>query len=121
MREGYIDANLKTGLKDANPRMIRRALYIWWNDCAADALGDGYKGMTKLVQRADSMEELDPAQTMPGDIIVPESGFHTFVYLGDGDWIEADPEKGKVLRINNADRSREWRDIPVKLLRWSEL
>jgi cell wall-associated NlpC family hydrolase len=121
VREGYIGANIKVGLETINPRLLRRAASVWWYDCAADALGNGYKGMTGLVMPADSMDKLDYKIIEPGDIIVPENGSHTFVYIGGDTWLEADPAKGGVVRISTADRAREWSDIPVRLMRWSDL
>lgn len=121
VREGFINANIKIGVKTLNPKLIKRAFFIWWYDCSADALGKSYKQMTKLVFKSQSMDELDYNNIMQGDIIVPEKGFHTFAYIGNNTWIEANPDKGKTVTISSEKRSKEWKNIPIKVLRWSEL
>jgi hypothetical protein len=121
VREGFINANLKVGVQTLNPKLIRRAFFIWWYDCSADALGNSYRQMTTLVSKAQSMDELDYNSIMPGDIIVAEKGFHTFAYLGNNTWIEADPDKGKTITVSSEKKAKEWKGIPIKVVRWSEL
>ena len=121
VREGFINANFRVGIKTLNPKLIKRAFYIWWYDSSADALGNSYRQMTTLVLKAKSMDELDYNNIMPGDIIVAEKGFHTFAYIGSNTWIEANPDKGKTVKISSVEKAREWQDIPIKLVRWSEL
>lgn len=121
VREGYIHANAKIGIKTLNPKLIKRAFFIWWNDCSADALGKEYKGMTTLIIRLDSMKSLDYTTIKQGDIIVAEKGFHTFVYIGDRLWLEANPEKGKVIKVTSELKEKEWASVPIKLMRWRNL
>jgi hypothetical protein len=121
VREGFINANFKVGVKTLNPMLIRRAFFIWWYDCSADALGNSYRQMTTLVLKARSMDELVYNDIMPGDIIVAEKGFHTFAYIGDNTWIEANPNKGKTVKVSSDEKAMEWKDIPIRLMRWSEL
>jgi hypothetical protein len=121
VREGFINANLKVGVKTLNPKLIRRAFFIWWYDCSADALGNSYRQMTTLVLKFQSMNELDYNNIMPGDIIVAEKGFHTFAYIGNNTWIEADPGKGKTITVSSEKKAAEWKGVPIKVLRWSEL
>ena len=120
VREAYVDANIKVGVKTLNPKLVRNAFFVWWNDCGADALGNSYKGMTKLLFRAKSMDELDYSTIIPGDIIVAEKGFHTFAYIGSNTYIEADPVKGKVVKVASSAKSKNWKDVPIKLMRWSD-
>lgn len=121
VREGFINANLKIGVKTLNPRLIRRAFFIWWYDCSAEALGNNYRQMTTLVLKSREMDELDYNNIIPGDIIVAETGFHTFAYIGNNTWIEANPDKGKTVRITSDEKAKEWADIPIRVVRWSEL
>ncbi|MBC8059776.1 MAG: C40 family peptidase [Clostridiaceae bacterium] len=121
VREGFVGANLKVGIKNLNPKLIRRAFFIWWYDCSAAALGNSYKEMTTLVLKATSMEELDYSNIIPGDIIVAEKGFHTFAYIGNKTWLEANPDNRKTLKKSSEEKSKEWKDIPLRIVRWSEL
>lgn len=121
VREGFINANIKVGVKTLNPKLIRRAFFIWWYDCAADALGNSYRQMATLVLKAKSMDELDYNNIRLGDIIVAEKGFHTFVYIGNNTWIEANPDKGNTVTVSSEEKGKDWNGIPIRLLRWSEL
>lgn len=119
VRKGYIDANVSLGIKTFNPKLVRRAFFVWWYDCAADALGDGYKNMTIKVTEAGSIPELENTQ-QPGDLIVGlPDGFHVLAYLGDDQWIEADPIAGQVITISTTQKSAQWAGIPVRLVRWN--
>jgi hypothetical protein len=120
VREGFIDANLKLGAKTLNPKLLRRAFFIWWYDCSADALGDSYRKMTILILKAQSMDELDYNNIELGDMIVAEKGFHIFAYIGDNTWIEANPDKGKTVKVSATEKAKAWKGIPIKLIRWSE-
>lgn len=121
VRKGYIDANFSLGLQTYNPKLLRRAFFIWWYDCAADALGDEYKHMTKKVQDAGSIKALENI-LQPGDLIVGlPDGFHVLAYLGNNQWIEADPTAGGVVTISTAQKAAQWEGIPVRLVRWNNL
>ena len=121
VREGMVDANRSLGIKTLNMGLVRRSFYIWWNDCTARDLGNGYRQMTRPVLQADSMDALDYHKLMPGDILVNDDGVHTFAYLGDLMWIEASPVKGKVIKISGKEKAKEWGGIKIKIVRWSEL
>jgi len=121
VREGFVSANIKVGIKTLNPRLIRRAFFVWWYDCSADALGKNYKEMTTLVLKANSMDELDYSNIKPGDIIVAAKGFHTFAYIGDKVWLEANPDNGKTLKKSSEVKAKEWKGVPLKIVLWSEL
>lgn len=119
VRKGYIDANVSLGLETGNPKLLRRAFYVWWYDCAADALGDEYRNMTIKVKDAGDIAELENI-LQPGDLIVGlPDGFHVLAYLGNSQWIEADPTPRKVVTISSAQKSKQWEGIPVRLVRWN--
>lgn len=120
VRKGYIDANVSLGIKTCNPKLLRRAFFVWWYDCAADALGEEYKNMTKKVRDAGSIAELEDIQ-QPGDLIVGlPDGFHVLAYLGNDQWIEADPTPGKVITISTSQKSEQWAGVLVRLVRWND-
>lgn len=121
VREGYVDANRSLGISTLNPQLLRRAFFVWWNDCSASALGNEYLGMTKLVLKADAMEKLDYTLLKPGDIAVIGTGYHTFAYLGGERWIEASPLSGNVHKISGADRAQISAGALVRIMRWSEM
>ena len=121
VREGYIHANIGVGIKTLNPKLIRRAFFIWWNDCSVNALEKEYKQMTKLVKRFDSIGLLNYKMLNSGDLIIPEAGVKASVYIGNQMWIEADILKGRVLKKSTELKAKEWGNHPIKLLRWSNL
>lgn len=119
VRKGYIDANVSLGVETGNPQLLRRAFFVWWYDCAADALGNGYRNMTTKVIDAQSIGELGGI-LQPGDLVVGlPDGFHVLAYLGNDQWIEADPTQGKVVTISTAQKAMLWEGIPVRLVRWN--
>lgn len=119
VRKAYIDANVSLGIETGNPKLLRRAFFIWWYDCAADALGDEYRNMTIKVRDSRNIDELESILE-PGDLVVGlPDGFHVLAYLGNDQWIEADPTPGKVITISTMQKSKQWEDIPVRLVRWN--
>ncbi|GAT33184.1 NlpC/P60 family protein [Terrimicrobium sacchariphilum] len=86
------------GLRTMNPALIRQSFLSWWNDAAARDLP-----ISADYCRLDikgPLAKLPYEQLQPGDLAVTSSGVHCLVYLGDGDWIEADPAQDKVLVLN---------------------
>lgn len=93
------------GLRTANPSLIRRSFLAWWNDMAArDFLesADYHKQDFSGI-----LAKLPDERLKPGDLAVTSSGIHCLVYLGNGDWIEADPAIGKVI-ILNTNQPESW-------------
>src|SRR5262249_44726308 len=77
VRCGLIEANLKRGIFTANPALIRQSFALWWHDCSARELGEGYRGKTRLILETPSLNALDHSRILPGDIAVTDSGVHT--------------------------------------------
>jgi len=120
VRAGLIKAGLHQGFATLNPRLVRYALSLWWNDSTAQALGNEYRHQTKRLFTIGSINELDQNKIMPGDIVVTVSGVHVFAYLGGGNWIEADPDLGKVVVVRTPTNN-PWFQEPVQILRWALL
>ena len=119
VRKGYIDANVSLGIQTGNPKLLRRAFFIWWYDCAADALGNEYRNMTTKIIDAGNIKELE-GLLQPGDLVVGlPDGFHVLAYLGNGHWIEADPAPGKVVTVTSMQKAVQWEGVPVRLVRWN--
>ena len=104
-----------------NPSFTRFALSLWWHDASAKALGQEYRQLTKHLLAATNLNELDYSKVNPGDIAVTVSGVHVMAYLGNRQWIEADPDIGKVVIVHVPERTNPWFQETFKILRWREL
>ncbi len=123
VRSALIDANVKQGLTTANPSALREGLALWWNDCSAKALKDTYRGRTRLLFTAPSLNQLNDVAIQPGDIAVTSSGVHVLAYVGNQTWIEADPSElrgDKVVQVKTPTRIA-WFNLPVHMMRWRQL
>ena len=120
VRNGLIDANVRLGLRTLNPNPIRSALSMWWNDCSARALRDGYKDLTTPLFKAESINSITNSAIAPGDIAVTVDGVHVLAYLGDNHWIEADPGVMRTIVVTTPTENR-WFKVPVQILRWTQL
>jgi hypothetical protein len=120
VRGGMIEACLKEGVATANPGLLRAAASLWWHDCSAKALGEEYRGETRRLLDARSLNELDYARLSPGDVAVTAAGVHTLAYLGDRTWIQADPGAYRVVSVR-APAKDGWFVQGVRILRWSRL
>ena len=67
------------------------------------------------------MNETDAADIQKGDMAVTVDGMHVLVYLGDGEWLAADPGLGEVVRARVPVSGNAWFDQRVYLIRWREL
>jgi hypothetical protein len=116
-----IDAMVTRSVKDANPALLRLALQTWWNDTTARAMGEAGSRQTMTVGSGASINALDPAQLTPGDLGIVEHGLHIMAYLGNGEWIEADPTIGRVVRMTPPVKDNGWFASPVVVARWQIL
>ena len=94
------------------------AVELWWFDCSAKALMNNYRDFTKSRFQAESINKLDHNKLEPGDFAVTVDGVHTLVYLGNKQWIEADPGIGKVITVTVPVENNGWFDLPVQILSW---
>jgi len=115
VRKGLIVANYRRGIWTLNPGLVREGFSLWWHDCSARALGEGYRQRTRLLFSSESINQIDYSRILPGDIAVTESGVHTLAYLGGQTWIEADPDAGRVLQAQVPSKS-PWFNEPVKIM-----
>jgi hypothetical protein len=121
VRCAMIDANVDLGLRTLNPQLLRNAFSLWWHDCSAKALGEEHRGQTSLLEEVESINSLGPDDLLPGDIAVTKTGLHTMAYLGEGEWIEADPSVWKVIRHKAPDPGFSWFTVKMRILRWRGL
>ncbi len=58
---------------------------------------------------------------LPGDLAVTTCGTHLLVFLGEDQWIQADPGLGAVAILDGRKDLNSWFQIPVTLHRWRVL
>ena len=121
IRRGLMDAMLRRGLVTFDGGLVRRALSLWWNDTSARALGEQHKGLTVRILVTPSINALDHATVVPGDLTVTMDGLHIMAYLGDKIWIEADPGIGRVIRVTAPSQGNSWFQTPMRIVRWTIL
>ncbi len=121
VRRGLIDALLHRGLRTLDGGLVRRALVLWWYDTSAAALGREHDGLTARLLEAPSINALDAARLAVGDLAVTRDGVHVLAYIGDGRWIEADPDLHRVVTLAAPVPDNAWFDTPVSLVRWTLL
>jgi len=119
VRRALIDANVRTGLRTLNPYPVRTAFFLWWDDCSARALRDGFLGLTVPLSAAPSLNGLAHGAISPGDLAVTASGVHVLAYLGGEKWIQADPGAMRVIVVEVPGDNR-WLQVPVHLVRWRQ-
>ncbi len=119
VRRAMIDALWRHGLRRANPRAVRAGLWLWWHDTSAQALGQGYRGLTRDVGGAPSVNAADHTSLLPGDLAVLD-GTHVMAYLGRQTWIEADPSPAYGDRVvcQTVPTTNPWFGKPAQLRRW---
>ena len=120
IRRGMIDALWIRGILSADPELVRYGLWVWWNDCTAADFGEG-RGVTSRCFTVQSINNLDHSRIQPGDLAVTTSGSHVMAYLGSNDWIEADPEVGKVITESAPSAHNTWFSQNMNIVRWNIL
>ena len=108
------------GLIRANPALVRESILNWWHDSSALALMEGYRNYVKPLGIQGVLKELPTEQLLPGDLAITASGNHVIVYLGDDQWIQADPSAYKVHTLNAKKEQNPWFDTDVSMFRWSQ-
>jgi len=121
MRRGMIDGLFIQGCRRFEPALVRQSLDLWWHDCTAKELMDGYYNLTVPVLTTRSLNVLDHSRILPGDMAVTDSGVHVMAYVGDNRWIEADPGIGRVVTLTAPTPSNIWLSGPMKIVRWRVL
>jgi NlpC/P60 family len=121
IRQGLIRANFLRGIQSANPALVRSAFSMWWFDASAESLKDGYRQWTKPLFAAESINGIAINKLLPGDLAVTADGLHILAYIGDSQWIEADPGILKVITVKVPEPNNRWFQVPVKIVRWQQL
>jgi hypothetical protein len=120
-RRGLVEALIRRSIRSCNPGLLRRALWIWWHDCTAKELGTGESGMTDLVVETPELNRLDSNRIQAGDLAVTQGGAHVMIYLGENEWIEADPGVRCVITLHIPHSRSPWCQTPMRIMRWKVL
>lgn len=118
------EAMIAEGLRTGNPRLLGVECWSFWgHDMAARHMRDGRYGYTRVIDEAEALAEYDyNTQLQPGDLAATQDGSHVLIYLGDRQWIEANPDDGRVVSHRAFPEStRSYFNVPVTLLRWRML
>ena len=87
--------------------------------CTAQQMWDGCNGAMELQQEARNFSGLDESRMEAGDVVA-FGGVHVAVYLGNGQYMDATPERGvheMALPVNASD---PWYRGAVRILRWKQ-
>ena len=117
IRRGLMDACLREGARTFNPSLLRAAVTLWWHDCSARALGEGYREWTRPVTDATSINALDHEKIESGDLAVTAGGAHILAFLGGHEWMQAAPEVDHAASFV-VPNTNGWFHNPVKIVRW---
>jgi NlpC/P60 family len=119
-RTALWQAMLKQGVQQMNLRLLGPSLWkFWWRDLTTgDLIGQKY-GYTVKLSNTANLAKCETKDLIEGDLAVTDP-FHVLIYCGNGIWIDASPEKGKVLSGNVGSKGN-WSQLPVTVLRWQIL
>jgi hypothetical protein len=119
-RAALWQAMMRQGFESLNLRLLGPDLWkFWWRDLTTGELLNQKYGYTIIIDHAKNLVEYDSSNLKEGDLAITDP-YHTLIYAGNGNWIDANPEAGKVL-IGNASTKGNWAKLPVTLLRWKML
>jgi hypothetical protein len=101
--------------------LLRKSIELWWFDSSAKAIKDGYRGWTRLLFKASSVNSINIDKIGIGDLAATSDGVHIMVCTGRGEWMDADPGIGKVISVKVPVEGNYWFDRPVNIVRWKQL
>lgn len=122
-RTALCDALLLEGLREGNPRLLGATLWrFWWRDMSARDMGEGKYHYTRHVGAVKQLAGMDTRPLVVGDLAVSSRGEHVLIYIGERQWIEANPGDGRVA-VNRADvqSPRFYFAHPMNICRWTSL
>ena len=106
---------------EGNGRAARLWLEQWWFDTSAKAMSEEYRTFTRSTGLTGDMREIDPSQIAPGDLAVTDDRRHVMMHLGNGEWIQAEPNVGKVFIARAGSPHSHYPASEVTLHRWRVL
>lgn len=120
VRKSMVNALLIKSLADYDFSKMKLAVDIWWNDCTAKALQNGFRGYTLRVEGVLSVNDADSSLLREGDMAVSLDGLHIMAYTGNKEWVEADPMMLEVIQKKTPSEN-VWFKIPMEIIRWEIL
>jgi hypothetical protein len=120
VRAALINADFAEGLRTFNPALFRAGIGLWWNDCSARAIGEGYHGQTSFLFEIPSLSDMDYSNLKPGDLAITGDGIHILAYLDQNSWIQADPREHRVV-ITTIPTNDPWLNSRAQVVRWQQL
>ena len=124
-RTGLEEAMLAQGWQDGNSRSVwPTACRLWRRDTSAKGMLDETYGYTRRIGHADELSDTGSIRMnsgmslLPGDLAVTDGGVHVMIYTGNGRWIEANPDDGRVVENNSSHSERGYFNMSVTILRW---
>jgi hypothetical protein len=96
----------------------QKAILLWWHDSTARDYGEGNGDTTRLFS-TPSLNVLDHTKLLPGDLAVTDNGIHILAFLGGNQWIEADPNIGRVVTVSVPAKDNSWFEMPMNIVRWN--
>lgn len=117
-RRAFRDALLSMGFKKQNGRAFQAYLDQWLNDASAKALSEGYNNYTVPINVTGTIRTMNYGALNIGDMAITTNGVHVMVYLGNNQWIQADPS-AKIVHVQNGRNDNNvWFNVPVTIYTW---
>jgi hypothetical protein len=116
VRRSLVDTLFYRGLRSFRPELIRYAIWLWWNECSASDLGEGFLTIHQWDTR--SINDLEHVRVRLGDLAVVAGREQVLAYLGDQVWIQADPNVGRVICLAAPSQENEWFKQRIRIMRW---
>lgn len=120
LRRAMMDALISEGFRRGDVSAFRSAVALWWFDASAFAMSNQHQYRTIFQFEAENLNDLHDPRLLPGDLAVVMDGKHILAYLGDNQWIDADPMKGKTV-IETVPNSTVWFTLNARVVRWRRL
>lgn len=118
VRAAMVEALARDGARHVNAHTVRESLRLWWHDTNAIDLGNGRCPFTRPIGSAEYRTLAADVALLPGDLAVTESGSHVLAALGDGRWIEAEPNVGGTHVFDLQGRFSYLANERVRFVRW---
>ncbi len=119
-RAALWQAMIIEGLHELNPYLIGPTFWsFWWNDISVSDIRHSRHGYTKVIGEAERLAGYDYLLIEPGDMAITKDDNHILIHTGQGYWIEASKNTGKVVENRAVTASmRPNFNKPVYLVRW---
>src|SRR5688572_3353236 len=116
-RKALVYAQIFNGVRTLNGGPIRAAASLWWHDGSALALRGNYRNWTPELFRSENIRSANHSLLQIGDMAVTADGVHVLIYLGEQQWIEADPNVNEVIELTSTN-DNPWLNVPIVVVPW---